>query len=387
MEKERKKKCNVPNLRFPGFEGEWVSKKLGELAEISSGGTPSRNTPEFWNGGIPWITTSLINFNVIKEAEEFITEQGVKESSAKLFPRNTILMAMYGQGKTRGQVAILDIEATTNQACAAIMPKPDLIDYSFLYQNLLKRYDEIRDLSNQGGQQNLSGGIIKGINILFPSVYEQSKIAELLSKIDSRIETQSKIINDLESLMTQLNHNLLSQKIKFQKKKGDDLAGWNYKKIGEILKVGSGKDYKHLNRGDIPVYGTGGVITYVNSYIYDGETVCIGRKGTIDKPMYHNGKIWNVDTLFYTHSFVETIPKFIYYVFKTINWKEHNEASGVPSLSKNTIEKIEIPVPSKDEQIFIATILTSVEEKIKVEKKIFQSYGTQKQHLLANLFI
>ena len=81
-------------------------------------------------------------------------------------------------------------------------------------------------------------------------------------------------------------------------------------------------------------------MTKVNEFLYDGETVCIGRKGTIDKPMYYNGKIWTVDTLFYTHKFRSTIPKFIFYLFQQINWKLYNEASGVPSLSKATIEKL-----------------------------------------------
>src|SRR5690606_14489064 len=116
-------------------------------------------------------------------------------------------------------------------------------------------------------------------------------------------------------------------------------------------------DYKHLGTGNVPVFGTGGLMTYVNSFLYDGETVCIGRKGTIDKPLFYNGKFWTVDTLFYTHQFLNVIPKYVYYVFKTINWKENNEASGVPSLSKTTIENIKIPVPSLAEQQLIANYL------------------------------
>ena len=139
---------------------------------------------------------------------------------------------------------------------------------------------------------------------------------------------------------------------------------WSNEDIHSILKIGSGRDYKHLNYGNIPVFGTGGLMTYVNDFLYNGETVCIGRKGTIDKPMYYNGPIWTVDTLFYTHSFKNTLPKFIYFCFLNINWKEYNEASGVPSLSKSTIERIIISFPSLPEQQKIASFLTTVDDKI-----------------------
>lgn len=152
---------------------------------------------------------------------------------------------------------------------------------------------------------------------------------------------------------------------------------WESKLINEILSIGSGKDYKHLEKGNIPVFGTGGLMTYVNDFLFDGETVCIGRKGTIDKPMYFKGKLWTVDTLFYTNKFVNSSPKFIFNLFQRINWKEYNEASGVPSLSKSTIEKIEIKIPSIEEQTKIANFLSSVDEKLnlfKEKKSLLEGY-------------
>lgn len=126
-----------PRLRFPEFQdaGEWVSDSLGNIFETTSGGTPSRTESSYWNGNIHWITTFLVNFRVITCAEEFITAQALQNSSAKLFPRGTVLMAMYGQGKTRGQVALLGIEAATNQACAAILPRKGIDPY-FVFANL-----------------------------------------------------------------------------------------------------------------------------------------------------------------------------------------------------------------------------------------------------------
>lgn len=182
-----------PRLRFPDFQnaGEWVSDSLGNIFETTSGGTPSRTEKAYWNGDIPWITTSLVDFRVIASAEEFITAEGLENSSAKLFPKGTVLMAMYGQGKTRGQVALLGIEAATNQACAAILPRKGIDPY-FVFLNLAGRYEEIRELSNSGGQENLSQGLVREIRFAFPpDDDEQRKVTECLSSLDALITAET----------------------------------------------------------------------------------------------------------------------------------------------------------------------------------------------------
>ena len=147
---------------------------------------------------------------------------------------------------------------------------------------------------------------------------------------------------------------------------------WDTYRIADILCIGNGRDYKHLSKGDIPVFGTGGYMTSVNECLYEGETTFIGRKGTINKPFYYNGKFWTVDTLFYTHSFKRVIPKFVYCLFQTINWLRYNEASGVPSLSKDTIEKIKVRIPQLDEQKKIAKLLSLLDERIATQNKIIE---------------
>ncbi|MGY5354173.1 restriction endonuclease subunit S [Wenyingzhuangia sp. IMCC45467] len=163
-------------------------------------------------------------------------------------------------------------------------------------------------------------------------------------------------------------------------------GSWKEIKIGEILKIGSGKDYKHLENGIIPVYGTGGYMTSVDDYLYSGETVCIGRKGTIDKPFYYYGKLWTVDTLFYTHSFKNIIPKFLFYVFEQINWLKYNEASGVPSLSKKTIEQIKIIIPEIEEQKRISILLSLIDNRISTQNKILEDYELLKKGMMQKLF-
>ena len=190
----------VPKYRFPEFENdeEWVEKKLAEVGKVTSGGTPNRSTSEYWNGDIPWISTTLIDFNIIYEANEYITEIGLQNSSAKIFPKNTILMAMYGQGKTRGKVAILGIDAATNQACAAIILKEEY-NTNFVFQYLAANYDVIRKMSNSGGQDNLSGGLVENISIPLPkNSKEQQKIASCLTALDNLIIAQTAKIEQLK---------------------------------------------------------------------------------------------------------------------------------------------------------------------------------------------
>ena len=161
---------------------------------------------------------------------------------------------------------------------------------------------------------------------------------------------------------------------------------WEVKSIGEVLSICNGMDYKHLNRGNYPVYGTGGLIARVDDYLFEGESVCIGRKGTIDTPIYLNEKFWTVDTLFYSINFVGVIPKFIYYIFNTIDWLSLNEASGVPSLSKDNIKLQLIQIPNLSEQQAIADALTKVDNLIMslskvIEKKKLIKKGTMQKLL------
>ena len=161
---------------------------------------------------------------------------------------------------------------------------------------------------------------------------------------------------------------------------------WDTYRIADILCIGNGRDYKHLSKGDIPVFGTGGYMTSVNECLYEGETTFIGRKGTINKPFYYNGKFWTVDTLFYTHSFKRVIPKFVYCLFQTINWLRYNEASGVPSLSKDTIEKIKVRIPQLDEQKKIAKLLSLLDERIATQNKIIEDLKKLKSAISKHLF-
>ena len=190
-----------PRLRFPEFEKKrnWRQKTIGDVFKTSSGGTPERSNMEYWNGSIPWVTTSQIDFNVISCANEFISAQGLSNSSAKVFPKNTVLIALIGQGKTRGKVALLDFEASTNQNCAAILPSEAVLPH-FAFQNLCGRYEEIRGMSNTAGQGSLSQGLIQALQFSYPDEKEeQQRISDCLTSLDDLIAAE---LQKLDTLRT-----------------------------------------------------------------------------------------------------------------------------------------------------------------------------------------
>lgn len=173
-------------------------KRLGDIAKISSGSTPARNNQDFWNGDIPWVSTGELSSGFVNETREHVSLRAVHESSLKLLKPGTLLMAMYGQGKTRGIVSRLNITATTNQACASIEIKKD--EPSYVYYFLQFRYESIRKLSNGGSQENLSTEIIKKIKISLPPIAEQRKIAEILSAQDRVIELKTRLLEEKKRL-------------------------------------------------------------------------------------------------------------------------------------------------------------------------------------------
>ncbi|HGF0256109.1 TPA: restriction endonuclease subunit S [Staphylococcus aureus] len=161
---------------------------------------------------------------------------------------------------------------------------------------------------------------------------------------------------------------------------------WEEKKLGDLIKVNSGKDYKHLEKGDIPVYGTGGYMTSVSEPLSEIDAVGIGRKGTINKPYLLEAPFWTVDTLFYCTPKKETDILFILSLFRKINWKVYDESTGVPSLSKQTINKINRFVPSNKEQQKIGEFFIKLDRQIELEEQKLELLQQQKKGYMQKIF-
>ncbi|MBS2100938.1 restriction endonuclease subunit S [Carboxylicivirga linearis] len=386
MKENRKNTPNVPNLRFPEFEGEWKIKTLeNHTAKIGDG---IHGTPKYDDNGEYY----FINGNNLVDGNIKINEQTKRVSDDEAIKHkrdlgsHTLLLSING---TVGNVAFYKEEKVMLGKSAAYLNIEAYIDVNFIYHVLNTPKTQYFFYSELTGTtiKNLSLKSIRETRIALPILEEQTKIADFLQKIDKRIDTQSKIIEDYKFLKKGLMQKIFNQELRFKDNQGNLYADWSEKKLGEVLKIGSGKDYKHLKSGNIPVYGTGGYMTSVDDYLFEGKSVGIGRKGTIDKPVFLDGKFWTVDTLFYTHSFDGVTPYFAYLLFQRINWLKFNEASGVPSLSKATIEKIKVRIPEIAEQQKISSMLSAIDEKIVVESKQLENLKTQKQYLLQNLFV
>ncbi len=374
----------LPDLRFPEFKKDWEERKLSEVAKITTGSTPSTSNKEFYNGDYPFVTPGDLNDGrYVTKTETTLTKLGF-DQGRKVRKGSTLFVSI---GSTIGKVGQTVSEVITNQQINTLESNENNHD-DFIYDLLFKYGPKIKLLAGNQAVPLLNKSDFSKLSFFFPFYEEQQKIASFLTAVDKRIQLLEEKKKNLERFKKGAMQQIFSQEIRFKDEHGNDFPDWEEKKLGEVLTIGSGRDYKHLDDGNIPVYGTGGYMLSVNDYLFDGESVCIGRKGTIDKPMFLTGKFWTVDTLFYTHAYNGVIPFFIFLLFQQLNWKRYNEASGVPSLSKSTIEKISVMIPSdKEEQQKIATFLSAIDKAIEKVGKQVEETQQFKKGLLQKMFV
>jgi type I restriction enzyme, S subunit len=229
-------------------------------SRVTSGGTPSRAVDRYWsNGTISWFKTGELRDGWLDDSEEKITEDALKNSAAKVFPTNTVLMAMYGDGKTITSLGILRSPATTNQACCAMIVDPDVCDYRFLFYKLKGERAALLKLVVAGAQRNLSAGIIKGFEVEIPPRDEQARVAHILSAYDDLIENNRRRIALLEEAARLLHREWFVQ-LRFpgheHVKVVDGVPdGWNRKSLGEVAECRLGKMLdQNKNKGELMPY-------------------------------------------------------------------------------------------------------------------------------------
>ena len=193
----------TPELRFPGFTDAWEQRKLGEVSEIVTGGTPSKAIKEYWEPHeIPWMSSGEINKRRLYSTDNMISIEGFNNSSAKWIKEKSVLVALAGQGKTRGMVAINYIPLTTNQSLAALEPF-SILNYEFLFQSLFLMYDELREISSGDGTRGgLNKELLSNILLFVPSLGEQKCIALLLEQFDSLISLHQRQSNFIKNILS-----------------------------------------------------------------------------------------------------------------------------------------------------------------------------------------
>lgn len=380
----------------------WVIKDLGDIATISSGGTPNRSQSEYWGGDIPWVTTAEVNFGTITKTAQKITSLGMQCSSAKLFPKNTILMAMYGQGKTRGQVAKLGIEATTNQACAAIILKSGY-SHEYLFQYLQSEYENIRGMSNGGGQNNLSAGLIKEIPVPVPPFAEQTKIAQILFTWDKAIATTERLLANSQQQKQALAQNLLTGRKRHRKFSGT----WKSYRFGDLFERITKKNTEG-NTNVVTISAQHGLIrqdeffkktvasaTLEGYYLLNQGQFAYNKSYSNGYPMgaikrlnrYEKGVVTTLYICFAVRDEANCCPVFFEQFFDAglLNEglaqiaHEGGRAHGLLNVKPADFFSLKVKVPSLEEQLKIAQVLSTADaeignlqaqlDKLKLEKK------------------
>ncbi|MDU5862618.1 MAG: restriction endonuclease subunit S, partial [Acinetobacter sp.] len=363
---------------------------------------------------IPWVTTAEVQFKTILDSAEKITKEGLTNSSAKLFPINTILMAMYGQGKTRGQVAKLGIEASTNQACAAIILSSDYcVDY--YYQFLIYQYENIRNMSNSGSQENLSGSIVKSIPVLVPPYFEQEKIAQILSTWDQAISTTEKMLENSQQQKKALMQQLLTSKKRLLDENGVKFSNeWSAKNLESlvyrplcygVLKPGEDVLDGHPliriqdidDRGFIDIRK---VIRITDELHYEFRRTILNTNDLIISIVGTLGKIFvipkelNGANITRAFAVIGADPKridtrFIYQYLNSSMIQEWllNTATGNAQKVLNiaALKELQIPLPTIEEQRRIAEVLFIADQEIETLQKKLDCLKQEKKALMQQL--
>ncbi|MEA5081432.1 MAG: restriction endonuclease subunit S [Dysgonamonadaceae bacterium] len=367
-------------MRFPGFEGEWDVRKLGDIAEVVGGGTPDTRAEEYWNGNIQWFTPSEIKSLFVSKSIRTITELGLKKSSAKLLPKGTILLTTRA---TIGDVAIAIEECSTNQGFQSLIIN-EKSNNIFVLNWILQNKNEFIKQAKGSTFAEISKKDVEKIILFAPSVTEQLKISSFLTLIDERISTQIKIIEDIKILKNGIRNILFKQTEK---------NSLDVKPVKDLIKYEQPTKYivKNTNYSSnetlIPV------LTANKAFIlgYTNEENGVYNKGDCIILDDFTMDLKYVDFPFKVKSSAIKIlqPKsnvnlgFIYEYFLFLNLQSSEHKRHYIS----EIEPMKIPLVDITKQEKIASLLFSIDKKLNIEESLLLAYHRQKKYLLQNLFI
>lgn len=381
---------------------DWEVVKLGKLTTVETGKTPLRSNKQFWdNGTINWATTTEVNETYILSTNEKITNQAVAELKMKILPINTILLAMYGQGKTRGKVALLRIESTINQAFASIKPNKNY-STNFIFNYLDKSYEKIRDLSHGSNQDNLNLDIVKTLPIPLPPLKEQEKIAEILTTWDEAITKQTELLEAKKLQKKAIMQKLLSGEVRF-----DGFSDkWETFSLYEVLKERKTYQSKGLELEHVSLTKEGVVpkseryerdflvkeedkqykITKLNDMCYNPANL---KFGVICKNTYGDGifspiyvtfetrKGFNIDFLGYFLTWNDFIMK--------VRRFEEGTVYERMAVNPKDFLSFKTKLPSLPEQQKIAQVLSLADDEINLLKNELEELKVQKKALMQKL--
>ncbi|WP_105128479.1 restriction endonuclease subunit S [Streptococcus suis] len=407
-----KEKSTVPRLRFPGFTDAWKQRKLGEVAEMYSGGTPSVGRKDYYTGGIPFIRSAEINSDT---TELYLTELGLNNSSAKMVSKGSLLYALYGA--TSGEVGLSRLDGAINQAILAILPNDDLTT-EFLMYWLRREKSTIVEKYLQGGQGNLSAGIVKQLEPTIPTLPEQEAIGNFFSDLDQLITLHQRKLDDVKELKK-----ALLQKM-FPKGNGNDFPelrfpeftdAWKQRKLGEVAISfdyglnsaateydGENKylritdiddDSREFNISDLtsPEINLFGLDEYrlsIGDILFARTGASVGKSyiyRSVDGKVYFAGFLIRV-------KIKDTFnPDFVFQNTLTSNYERFisitSMRSGQPGVNAQEYSNYKIMFPTLPEQEVIGSFFSDLDQLITLHQRQLDHLKLLKKALLQQMFI
>jgi type I restriction enzyme S subunit len=403
---------NIPQLRFPEFNGGWKESRIGKIyKDLRTGSTPSRAVKSYFKGDNPWITSGELKYNRISTTFEQISDEAIKDTNLVLYQPGTLFIAITGLEApgTRGKCAINAVPSTTNQSCLAFR-KVDSVDTIYMFYWYLKYGKPLYFKYAQGTkQQSFNNKIVEKFQIFLPNKPEQQKIAAFLSAVDNKIEQLSKKQELLGEYKKGLMQQIFSQAIRFKADDGCDFPDWEEKSLGELFNYKNGGSFEN----EVVKDGLYNLIT-LNSITIDGELKNEHKKiNSFDNSLKINDLIMVLSDVAHGNflGLTAIIPEDNSYVLnqrmgalksKGLNnvvflrllinynqkyFKLHGQGSSQQNLSKGDILKFELLLPNRNEQQKIANFLSSIDTKIEQVGKQLDESKQFKKALLQQMFV
>lgn len=348
---------------------DWECTTAKQLMKIETG---SRNTENKTNTGIyPF----------------FVRSQKIESIDTYHYNCEAVLTA--GDGVGTGKVFHYYIGKFDAHQRVYVMSGFNGISGRYFYYYFSENFEkEVSKYTAKSSVDSVRHDMIAEMKIPLPPLPEQQRIAEALSDVDGMISSLEKLVAKYKSIKTACLQQMFPQNGETvpRMRLPGFTGAWEQRKLGELVDVCSGRDYKHLSEGTIPVYGTGGYMLSVNDALsYDRDAIGIGRKGTIDRPYILKAPFWTVDTLFYAIPREKVDLNYAFDIFQNIDWKKKDESTGVPSLSKTAINDIDVLAPKHGEQQTIGQFFAAIDHLITIHQRKSEKVQKIKQGMMQQL--
>ena len=382
-----------PKIRFKGYSEDWEQRKLGEITELKSASRVHKD--EWTSNGVPFYRSSdvMAAINGTENEKAFISEElyeKLSKVSGKL-EEGDILVT--GGGSVGNPYIVPDNKPLYTKDADLLWIKnkgkfhPYFL-YEFFFSPTFRNY--LGSISHVGTIAHYTITQLSETPICLPSFEEQKEVGEYFQSLDHLITLHQRKCEQTQKLKKYMLQKMFPQdKTNVPKIRFDGFTdAWEQRKFGEVVDVRSGRDYKHLAEGDIPVYGTGGYMLSVDEALSEDEdAIGIGRKGTIDNPYILRAPFWTVDTLFYVIPRDKYDLNFVFDIFQNVNWKAKDESTGVPNLSKATINEVETLMPKYAEQKKIGEYFSNLDHLITLHQQKCDQLQSIKKYMLQNMFV